>query len=158
GIVADGAGGAIIAWQDKRSSALERTFAQHLLGNGAVAPGWPLEGLALSPAGSEAGIRRAANYDTSLVRYSSIASDGAGGAFFAWTQRSGGTGVGDIYLQRVTDDGSIGSGWPIGGLALCAASDDQSLPTIAADGASGAFIAWQDRRSGTDYDVYAQHV
>jgi hypothetical protein len=158
GIVSDGAGGAIVAWQDHRDATTERTFVQHLLGNGATAPDWPVEGLALSPSASDAGVRRAANYDTTLTRFSSIAADGAGGAYVAWTDISGGPGSGDIRLQHLAGNGSIPAGWPSGGLAICTARFDQSLPTVAADGVGGVFVAWQDRRSAADYDVYAQHL
>jgi hypothetical protein len=44
------------------------------------------------------------------------------------------------------------------GLRLCNAAGDQLDPTIAIDGAGGAFVAWQDRRSGTNYDIYVQHL
>ncbi len=29
---------------------------------------------------------------------------------------------------------------------------------MASDGAGGAFVCWQDYRSGTDYDIYAHHI
>ena len=48
--------------------------------------------------------------------------------------------------------------WPADGRALCTALDDQYSPTIVGDGAGGAIVTWYDLRSGTDYDIYAQHV
>ena len=50
------------------------------------------------------------------------------------------------------------SQWTPNGLELCTAPDYQRDPTIAADGSGGAFVAWQDRRSGTNDDIYIQHV
>ena len=44
------------------------------------------------------------------------------------------------------------------GLPLCTAADNQQVPTIAADGAGGAFVTWQDRRSGSNDDIYLQHL
>lgn len=47
--------------------------------------------------------------------------------------------------------------WQANGTAICTATNAQSWPTIASDGAGGAFIAWQDYRNG-NYDIYAQRV
>jgi len=48
--------------------------------------------------------------------------------------------------------------WTADGVALCTAANDQINPTIASDGAGGATVTWQDFRSGTSYDIYAQRV
>ncbi|MDR9459680.1 MAG: hypothetical protein RI591_05985, partial [Dehalococcoidia bacterium] len=42
--------------------------------------------------------------------------------------------------------------------AVCIASDDQEAPVIVSDGSGGAIITWEDQRSGTDWDIYAQRV
>src|SRR5258706_15647539 len=44
-----------------------------------------------------------------------------------------------------------------GNVALCAATGIQDLPTIAADGAGGAIVTWEDQRGG-NYDIYVQRV
>src|SRR5258706_11097479 len=62
----------------------------------------------------------------------------------------------DIYAQRIDATGA--SQWTPDGVPLCTATDNQQLPTIAIDGAGGAFVAWQDRRGGTTNDIYVQHV
>jgi len=154
GIVADGAGGAFIAWQDLRNGAFEQTFAQHLTLAGNAAAGWPVDGLALSPFATEAGIQRATNFDATTLGLSSIAGDGAGGAYVAWTDHRAGDA--DIYLQHLVT-GGIAPGWPAEGLTVCSAAGAQSLPTLGADGAGGVFVTWEDRRS-VDADVFAQHV
>jgi hypothetical protein len=43
------------------------------------------------------------------------------------------------------------------GVALCTAANDQQHPTIAADGAGGGIVAWQDARDGSN-DIYARRV
>jgi hypothetical protein len=48
--------------------------------------------------------------------------------------------------------------WPANGRALCAATGNQFLPRIVGDGSGGAVVAWKDLRSGSNFDIYAQHV
>jgi hypothetical protein len=155
GVVPDGSGGAFVTWQDLRDGVATHPYAQHLDANGSPAPGWPADGLALSSAPAEAGIVRATNFDAAFLALSSIVEDGAGGAYVAWTDYR--SGPGDIYLQRLAP-GSIAAGWPALGLAVGAASGNDARPTLAADGAGGAFVAWEDRRTGLDADVRVQHV
>ncbi len=81
-----------------------------------------------------------------------IVSDGAGGAFVCWEDWRGGTY--DIYAVRLTGMGDVAPGWPVNGRVVCNAANDQRAPAMVADGAGGAFIAWQDQRSGS-WDVYA---
>ncbi|UCE17164.1 MAG: thrombospondin type 3 repeat-containing protein [Gemmatimonadota bacterium] len=82
-------------------------------------------------------------------------SDGAGGVITAWEDRRSGSGP-DIYVQRVDDSGT--PLWTAGGAAVCTASESQTTPVIVPDGAGGAIIAWEDKRSGSDFDIYAQRV
>lgn len=48
--------------------------------------------------------------------------------------------------------------WQTNGVPISVASDEQSHPSAVPDGSGGAIIAWQDLRSGTDFDIYAQRV
>ena len=43
-------------------------------------------------------------------------------------------------------------------MAISTASGNQQSPQLASDGGSGAIIAWQDYRSGSEWDIYAQRV
>jgi hypothetical protein len=135
-ITSDGAGGAIVTWDDGRGVA--DIYAQKVNASGAAQ--WTANGVALcTAAGNQVS--------------SAITSDGAGGAIIAW---SDGRGAGfDIYAQRVNASGAVQ--WTANGVALCTAAGTQYSPTIIADGAGGAIITWQDRR-GADYDIYAQRV
>jgi hypothetical protein len=89
-----------------------------------------------------------------------IVSDGSGGAIIAWTDyRNDTTGedeFGDIYAQRVDSTGSFI--WTFNGVAICTASNNQSLPTLVSDELGGAIITWLDERNGSTNNVYAQHV
>ncbi|TMQ67329.1 MAG: hypothetical protein E6K78_05170 [Candidatus Eisenbacteria bacterium] len=77
-------------------------------------------------------------------------------AIITWFDlRSGMTGA-DIYAQRIDVTGA--SQWSVDGIALCAAVNAQEFPTIASDGAGGAFVVWQDLRSGTNEDIYSDRI
>ena len=141
-IVSDGAGGAILVWQDLRNGATSTDiYVQRVDASGI--PQWTANGVALCTAVGEQVGRRAA-------------PDGAGGAIVTWADhRSGGW---DIYTQRVNAFGT--PQWTVNGVAVCTAVDNQNAPTIVSDGAGGAFVTWYDnRRNGyPDSDIYAQRV
>jgi len=143
-IVSDGAGGAIVTWYDFRNGVDLDIYAQHVLAGGAVDPAWPPNGRAVCTA---------ASHQFNPM----IATDGAGGAIITWFDLRNGTNY-DIYAQRVQANGAVDPAWPAEGLAICTAGNDQISPTIVPDGAGGAIITWQDNRTGTDYDIYAQRV
>ncbi len=73
------------------------------------------------------------------------APDGAGGTYVVWA--SDRDGVGDIYLQRVTSSGTVASGWPAAGLAVCTAPGVQEEAGLISDGGSGVFVGWADFRA-----------
>ncbi len=140
--ISDGAGGEILAWYQS-STGTNRVYAQRILADGTVAPGWPVNGLQMTSA-----IIR--DQDTPA-----ICSDGAGGAILAWNETYAAGDI-DIYAQHVTAAGV--PAWGTSGVGVCTLSDYQQQPTVASDGAGGAFIAWSDHRSGTSFDLYAQHL
>jgi hypothetical protein len=138
--VSDGGGGTLAAWHDYRGGATADIYAQWVDADGF--PGWTPDGIALCSA---------ANDQLTPV----IATDLAGGAIVAWDDyRDGATA--DIYVQRVDDTGT--PLWTGNGVALCTAADDQISAAIVYDNAGGAIVAWQDRRSGTTYDIYVQRI
>ena len=129
----DGVGGSIIAW-----SSNYLIYAQRIDANGNVV--WGTDAKPISNNGDE--------------YYPQLTGDGAGGAIIAW--RSGGSSISPgIYVQRIDSNGN--TMWAAGGLNI-SNSSDMNYPMIASDGASGAIITWQDRRSGPYYKVYAQRV
>ncbi len=136
GIVADDAGGAIIAWQGAGESDID-IYAQRIDRDGLLQ--WA-DGVALC---SEPGDQEQAV----------IAGDGSGGALVAW-QDTRGSDI-DIYIQRIDHEG--GAIWTDGGTAVCSASRDQVRPGVAADNAGGAIIAWCDYR-GDDADIFIQRI
>jgi hypothetical protein len=139
-IVPDGAGGAIVTWQDHRGGATADIYAQRI--NAAGAAQWAGDGVVLCTAAGD-------------QSEPTIIPDGAGGAIVAWYDYRGGP-TADIYAQGISAAGA--TQWTGDGVALCTASGDQLSPTIASDGTGGAIVAWYDLRSGTDYDIYAQRI
>ena len=155
GLCSDGAGGVFAAWLEQRGSPAYQYVIQHVTDSSAFAPGWPAGGLVLSPYSCQAGgLRDGPGYFDQ--RFSSIVPDGLGGALVAWQDTR--ADAGDIYVQRVLAGGSVAPGWPENGRAACIAPGTQEYPVLVGDGAGGALIAWQDERSTSDFDIYAQHV
>lgn len=138
--VSDGSGGVIVAWQDRRGADYD-IYAQRMNANGQ--PLWPADGVALCSAVND-------------QDNPAIVSDGAGGAIVTWQDgRFGGSGANDIYAQRVNVAGVVQ--WAGNGVALCSATQNQTVPAGVPDGSGGAIIAWQDARGAT-LTIYAQRV
>ncbi len=141
-LVSDGTGGGYAGWADSRLGE-PHIYAQHFTSEGVIAEGWPDGGRPICA--------------SSHSQYHlDVASDGAGGAYFVWEDYRQGAG-GDIYLQRITASGDAANGWPAEGLSISSAGGEQSLPRVARDPEGGAYIVWQDRRSGA-LQIYIQRV
>ncbi len=150
------AGGfAIVSWDDARNPPTGTDiYAQRINGNGTFEPVW------LWPAGGRV-LGGANGPQVRPVMPDRFIS----GTYVAWEDYR--SGEGDIYLQRLYDDGALGAGWPTGGLGVCTAAGDQSGPALVLEGSgggigptSGVVVAWHDARpsaTGT-YDIYAQRV
>ena len=142
-IVSDGAGGALVTWNDDRGTGTGDTdiFAQRLDPNGAAL--WTPNGEAICSARG-----------TQL--YGRVIPDPAGGAIVAWMDTRAGGLKYDMYAQRVNGAGTVQ--WTANGVALCTAANGQYDPAITGDGAGGALVVWGDYRSGSTYDVYGNRV
>jgi len=137
-ILADGAGGVIIVWQDLRRGDETDLYVQHLDDSGAALCG-PGGVAVCTAAGSQ--------------RQPRLLSDGSGGAIVIWEDSR--SGQWDIYAQRI-DAGGNGL-WTPEGIAVCDVMGNQVDVTAAADGSRGAVIAWNDGRHGQE-DIYAQRI
>jgi hypothetical protein len=140
-MVPDGAGGAIVVWADLRAANYD-VYAQHVMGTGAVDPAWPIDGKALCIA--------AFNQTVAVA-----VEDGSGGAYVAWQDQRA---TPKIYAIHVVGSGAIAQGWPVDGLSTNTGIATQITPFMASDGAGGAICSWSDFRTGSNYDVYAQHL
>ncbi len=140
-IASDGAGGAIIAWQNYQGVAGNDLYAQRIDASGAVL--WMTRagvGVALCTATGDQGSIR-------------MIPDGVGGAIVTWFD--GRVDIADIYAQRIDGFGVVQ--WTTDGVPVCATTGVQNFPEMIADDSGGAIIAWQDSRSGTS-DIYAQRI
>lgn len=143
-LIPDGAGGAIVTWIDGRSGTDWEIYIQRIDGNGEVK--WPAGGVALSKATD--------THSPATTPTQSVVSDGSGGAIVVWNDFRNGNW--DLYSQRVDASGTLQ--WPIEGVPVSTAANDQLSPQTVSDGAGGAVVAWYDFRSGTNWDIYAQRV
>lgn len=167
--VADGAGGALIAWADLRTFDVFNPdiYAQRIDANGT--PLWTQNGIAIT-----SGIPGQA--------LPTITGDGSGGAIVVWKhcrslirppfQVSCVLEGEDLYAQRISAAGV--PLWPANGVALTTGPFGQgvdygsvNVPSVAlvSDAARGAIVAWPDGRSGScsgsglgNCDVYAQRI
>ncbi|MBI5476111.1 MAG: T9SS type A sorting domain-containing protein [Ignavibacteriales bacterium] len=139
-ILSDGKGGAFIVWQDNRSGYDYDIYAQHIDLNGVS--NWTVNGVAVCNAVGH-------QYNPQL------ATDGAGGIIVTWQDRR--KGQFDIFAQRVDSLGAVR--WTPNGQLICNDSTNQTSPKITSDHRGGAFIAWEDFRSGSgSSDIYCQRI
>ena len=143
----DGEGGAIIVWQDFRSTTDIDIWVQRM--SSALAIVWPVNGVVMN---------NNVGYDQINPK---IVSDGVGGALMTWEDFRTGT-TSDIYAQRVDQTGVVATGWNVNGVTISVSANNQSNPRIISDSGNGAIITWMDKREGTTngnaYDVYASHI
>jgi len=137
--VSDGTGGLYVTWIDPRLSLQGDMYVQRI--DGAGVRQWNADGVGITATNTTK-----LNHD--------ITGDGNGGALIAW-QDLRGTSY-DIYVQKVGLAGT--AAWTGNGVAVGTAVQTQRFPTVVRDGAGGAILAFEDRRTGTDYDIYAQKV
>ncbi|MGH7730871.1 MAG: hypothetical protein ACRENJ_06420, partial [Candidatus Eiseniibacteriota bacterium] len=117
-LLADGAGGSVLVWQDARAGEWD-VFAQQLGVAGLTQ--WVPNGV---PVCKAAGAQ---------TRPQAV-SDNAGGVIVVWQDaRAGAT---DIYAQRLNAAGA--ALWATGGVLVCGAGGDQKAPVVVGDGQGGA--------------------
>ncbi|WKZ21632.1 MAG: hypothetical protein QY305_13245 [Candidatus Brocadiaceae baterium WH-1] len=138
-IVSDGAGGAIITWEDARNVHFD-IFSQRIDTQGNTL--WAKDGIPVCTAPEN-------------QTRPKVISDGNGGAIITWQDIRNGYNNSDIYAQRIDAAGK--PQWIENGVPVCTAVNAQNSPCIASDGEGGAIIIWQDFR--TNYaDLYAQRI
>ncbi len=126
-MIPDGTGGVILTWYDGRTgSSTYDVYATRVNAAGSVVAGWPVQ---LSPM-------------SQMEIYPQVASDGAGGAFFAW-ELQWAPGDVDIYGAHVLANGTIA--WASG---LLTPVRSQFSPHIVSDRRGGFLLACLDSLSG----------
>ncbi|HEY5973993.1 MAG TPA: S8 family serine peptidase, partial [Geobacteraceae bacterium] len=154
-LVADGAGGAIVAWYDYRNHPMS--------GDALYSSAWDIYAMHLDSAGQQ--IWSPAEIlvvgGTTVMPWGSIKmlSDGQGGAIIAWLDhRNRATTLKEkkeVYAQRINGAGQ--PLWSPAGVRVLAADGWDIAPTIIPDRDSGALFAWQDKRFGS-LDIFLQQL
>ncbi len=137
-ITEDGAGGAIITWEDSRAGNTD-IYAQKIDSNGNIL--WSPNGVVISS-------------KSNRQKNPKIIHDHFGGAIIVWEDSV--NFYWDIYAQRINNKGMVR--WAANGISICNANNTQANPKIEIDGSGGAIFVWQDKRNNNDYDIYSQHV
>jgi hypothetical protein len=140
-ICSDGNHNAIIAWQDMRSGQWDIYAAK----THPITLPWITDGV---PVCTYSNIQQSPKICPSINN----------SAIITWEDYRTGS-YSDIYAQLINSTGH--RRWSIHGKSICIASLNQLYPDISRDGLGGAFITWEDRRSGNSYlygDVYANRV
>ncbi len=138
--VSDGAGGVIVVWEDYRTGVnATDLYAQRISASGSAM--WPANGVLLAS-------------QPNVQWRPMIVSDGQGGAIVAWEDYR--SGFGDVFVQRISSSGSVL--WQTDGVPVATVSGTRYGPVIAVDGSGGAIIAWEENRTATEYDIYAQRI
>lgn len=140
-IVTDGANGGIVAWHDYRvGTGYIDIYAQRILPTGSMS--WQANGVAVTTA----------NHNQTNLQ---MIADGFKGAIIVWQDRR--TGIADdIYGQRLSPFGSIL--WLSNGFPIAVTTGFKSFPRLATNYSGGAVVTWQDNRTGTDFNIYAQNL
>ena len=141
-ICSDGAGGAVIIWEDQRdvTVALPNNYdiyAQRIDSNGVIQ--WDVNGEVICN-NSEA------QYDPK------ICSDGAGGAIITWEDTRNVDY--NIYAQKIDTSGL--TSWTDNGTVVRGGQDGSANPKICIDGTGGAFITWEETRD--DFFIYGLRI
>jgi hypothetical protein len=126
--LADGYGGAWVAWSDWRGGApAADIFMQHILAAGIVDPTWPENGLVVCDALHP-------QYEPAL------APDGADGVYVTWYDTRVSATNADTYIQHVLASGAVDPTWPQNGAPVSTDLGQESFAIIMADGTGGAFV------------------
>jgi hypothetical protein len=143
-IVSDGAGGAIVTWQDQRG-ADQDIYAQKVDSAGTVA--WTDNGVQVCGA-------------TNAQQYPVISTDASGGAVIVWQDFRGGT-EWDVYAQRVLTGGTVDPAWTADGnvvSGVTAETGGTNELIVAPSGSGNTLAIWRDRRDAARPHPYAQKI
>jgi len=155
-VVADGAGGAIVAWYDFRNHPMS--------GDAYYSSAWDIYAVHLGSAGQHLWspaetLVVGGTTVTPLAESVKMLSDGQGGAVIAWLDIRNRTTTlkekKEVYALRI--DGAGQPLWSPAGVRLLAADGWDIAPAFIPDGDGGALIAWQDKRFGS-FDIFLQQL
>jgi len=139
-MASDGHGGALVVWEDWTEGP-RQIRAQRVSGSGILLWGTSGVGVCTVP-GLHSGPK--------------ICSDGAGGAFIAWTDRRGP--IPDVFTQHISPSGV--PLWADQGIPVCPEPSDKRAAGLVADSGGEATVFWSDSRNRpSDYfGLFAQRL
>ncbi len=140
-LVADGGGGAFVAWVDVRG-ADDDIYFSHLGPDGSVVAGWPTDGAPVCTASGN-------QYAVTMV------PDDLGGVFLAWSDDR--TTAPAVYFQHMGPAGAPAPGWPANGVPVPAPSY-QYDPGLARDGTGGMLLYWRDVRNNAGSEPFLLRI
>lgn len=146
-IIGDGHGGFFVTWMDGRNQPTAfDIYAQHVRGDGTLAPGWPMNGVPVTQ-------------EPLNDQVSSIASDGNDGIFIAWWNAFSSN---NVWAQHLGANGAAAPNWPSDGILTCNQPSGIYVSVIP-DGTGGMIMAWRDWRRGgrisdDTFDVYGMRL
>jgi hypothetical protein len=124
-IASDNAGGAVITWEDSRSTAQTNVYAQRVSLSGSTL--WTLNGIRVASS-------------TGNQQSPQLTTDGSGNAIITWEDAR--SNVAGIYAQKLLANGAVAPEWPAHGLAVSTGNIGHYQPVVTGDGSGGAIIAW----------------
>lgn len=143
-MVPDGTGGVFLAWEDHRGGVFADVYGHHVLADGALAAGWPVNGLGIAVYAEE-------------QRGPGLVPDGSGGVFAVWADaRDYSVSLRDIYAQHLRGDGTLAAGWAANGMRVTGALSYDYGPQAVADPDGGLYVTWT--RDLSSQDIGAQHL
>lgn len=136
----DGAGGAIIAWEDHRpGDTLTSIYAQHIDATGRIL--WTTDGIKVCEVGTS-------------QKFPSCITDGTGGAIIVWTDNY--VGGAHVVAQRLNSNGECL--WSTSGVQLTGSLNPRWFPSMCSDGKGGMIVAWYESRPDSDIAIVAQSL
>ncbi len=140
-IISDGAGGAIITWEDLREGLGNfDIYAQRINSDGVTQ--WTPNGTVICNA-------------TQAQNDPRLCTDGNNGAIITWRDTRTSYPVSDIFAQRINSTGYIE--WTLNGVVISNENGYQTHVEICSDVIGGAILTWSDSRDGNEH-IYAQRV
>ena len=137
-MIPDGAGGAIIIWEDRRTE--RDIYAQRFNNAGTIQ--WPANGMVVCDA-------------TGTQEEPQLIAGTSGGAILLWTD-SRNSSQPDVYAQRI--DASGAPLWITNGVPVATELHAQFAAQLVPGGTGEAIIAWVDLRNTLDYDIYSSKL
>ena len=141
-VAADGSGGVLVVWQDRRAGSLD-VYVQHLLSSGEIASGWPAEGaeLAGGPGNQVA---------------PSISGDVSGQVTVIWRSEGDPDGM-SIWAVQVPPGAVPGVGWLQSPSELAHGEPALGDPIVASSNDGATLVVWSSRH-GPEAELRAQRL